>query len=539
MVPLELAAKGVVITQYDLVAVARLGLIKIDLLGNRCLSELDEVLSQGAPPPHQHLQQIPLDDQRTLALIDRADTLGCFQLESPVMRSLLARLPIGRLSDLIAALALIRPGAAAGEVKAAFIRRARGEEQSRMNFPNMADRLQQTHGLFLYEEDIMILLSRAGGISLEEADELRSAIVSSGGDPAILSILEENFVLAAKRRGVNDREILSRAWQTASRLAAYSFNKAHAASYGLLAYFSAYAKVHFPLEFGCALLNHHQGLYPLRTLAAELVRMGIMLQGPHVNYSIQQSTCERKGAGGIVKVGLNRIKSLSRRTMAKILEERASKGNFTSLCDLLQRIRPGRGELSALVLSGACDGLSPLAANLYPFAQEAALDWLQGGGDPAGLDALPIPRPVEAAEDRVRLYQTLVRVKNELRYLEMHLVAHPLALLRKEADRYGCVTVGKAARLKAGKRLTLAVMVAAMRRIAARQGIIQFLSLEDESGLMEAVLLPPVYRSLGNQVTTPGPFLVEGKLKRQQGAVHLEVSAIAPFHQRKMPFASS
>ena len=249
LLPLERAPKGVIITQYDLVAVARLGLVKIDLLGNRCLSELEEALLLAGHRKPLRLESIPPEDPPTLALIDRADTVGCFQLESPAMRSLLARLPIRRQSDIIAALALIRPGAAAGEVKSAFVRRARGEVPEQVSFPMLGDRLQETHGLFLYEEDIMVLLSRTGGISLEEADELRSAIVQRRRS-AVLSALEAEFVAGTKTLGTGDREsaLARRAWATAARFAAYSFNKAHAASYGLLAYFSAYTKAHHPLN---------------------------------------------------------------------------------------------------------------------------------------------------------------------------------------------------------------------------------------------------------------------------------------------------
>jgi DNA-directed DNA polymerase III PolC len=532
LLPLERAPKGVVITQYDAAAVAALGLAKIDLLGNHCLSELQETLTLAGLPEPSRLETIPSEDARTLALIDRADTLGCFQLESPAMRSLLARLPIRNQADLVAALALIRPGAAAGAAKTAYIRRARGEEPIEIPFPEVGGRLSETHGLLLYEEDIMVLLSRIGGIGLAEADRLRAAIVDSGGDPTALAALETDFLAAAEclRPGGPARRHAQRAWQAAARFAAYSFNKAHAVSYGLLAYCSAYAKAHYPLAFGCALLNHHQGLYPLRTLAADLGRRGLVLLPPHVNSSRQASSLE----GQAIRVGLNRVKSLSRRTANLLLAARAQAA-FADLHDLLQRVPMNRREVHALILAGCCNGLTPLAADRYPFIHEVALHWLDHGGDPAGLAELPIPRPVGDAA-QIQLYQGLVRAKNELRFLAMHLSAHPLALLRPEAERVGCVRISQAAGLSDGAALRLAVMVAAMRRVPTRQGPMLFVSLEDDTGMLEAVVLPPAYRRLGDRVVTPGPFLVEGILRCQQGAAHVEISRLAPFHRREQPF---
>jgi DNA-directed DNA polymerase III PolC len=535
LLPLERAPKGVVITQYDGAALERLGVAKIDLLGNRCLSELEETFALTGQPPLR-LEAIPGEDAPTLALIDRAETLGCFQLESPAMRSLLARLPIHRQSDLVAALALIRPGAAAGSAKAAFVRRARGEEPSAIPFPLLADRLAETHGLLLFEEDIMLLLSRTGGLNLGEADELRAAIINSGGDAAALADLEASLLQRAAGQGTAETSA-RQAWAAAACFAAYSFNKAHAASYGRLAYLSAYSKAHHPVEFACALLNHHQGLYPLRTLAAEFARMGVELRGPHVNFSTYPSGLETGLGEGpaAVRVGLDKVRGLSRRGSEALLQERAGGGPFGSLRELLERVRLNRREVAALILAGVCDGLPPLTTADYPFAHEAALDWLKRGGALTGLDRLPIPRPV-AVSERGRLFQRLVRVRNELRILQMHLLAHPMALLRPEAQRYACRPIFEAVAAPAGAKLRLAVIVAAMRRVPTRQGPMQFLTVEDETGLLEAAVLPPAYRRLGERIATPGPFLIEGRLRRQQGAIHLDVGDITPFHERERPY---
>ena len=540
IMPLERAAKGVVITQYDLSAVAALGLVKIDLLGNRCLSELEETLRLAGRD--RRTAQIPAEDSATLALIDRAETLGCFQLESPAMRSLLARLPIRKRQDLTAALALIRPGPASGAAKEAFTRRAHGEEAAEIAEPAIADRLAETYGLLLYEEDIMMLLSRVGGIDLSEADELRAAIIESGGDAEILARLEQEFLAKADRQWLpkGSRTEAQKAWAAAARFAAYTFNKAHAASYAHLAYLAAYMKTHHPAQFACALINHHQGLYPLRTLAAEFQRRGIALRPPHVNFSeyhaILPGTADPGDTGNkAIRVGLAQIKGLAVRAAVEILTERAAHGLFATLPELVARVRLTSRDRRALILCGACDGLAPLDPEGYPFIHQLVLDKLKEGLPPQDLLHLQ-PPAVRQKGERLRLFQAFSRIQNELPLLGMHLTAHPLALLRPEADRYHCLPIGDAVTLPAGVRVRLIALVAAMRRVRTGKGILQFLSLEDETGLLEAAVLPQVFARLGNRVTTPGPFLVDGRLLRRHGAVHLEIAALTPFHERPRPY---
>ncbi len=542
--PLERAPKGVVITQYDLTSLAELGVMKIDFLGNRSLSELEETLRLAGDPDPSRLEKIPEDDPAALALIDRAATVGCFQLESPAMRSLLVGIPIRSQSDVVAALALIRPGAAAGEAKSEFIRRARTGEVGEPLDPIMADRLAETHGMLLYEEDIMVMLSRLGGMTLGEADELRSAIVNSGGDPEVLTSLETGFLERAGTvlgRGPESSARARRAWEAAARFAAYSFNKAHAVSYARLAYFTAYMKVHHLLEFACALLNHYQGFYPLRTVAGEFARLGADLRGPQVNRSELASTVgdyQTRKRANFVRVGLDKIKVLSLRSAASLIDAREEDGPFSSFRQLVERVHLPFRELAALVWSGACDGLAPLSAGEYPFVHEAALDLLKRGSSPEVLDGIRLRDRAETPGDRKRLhlYQSLVRIRNELRYLQMHLSGHPAALLRAEAARYGCIPIREASGSSAGSGFRLAALVSALRRVPTSRGPMQFLTLEDETGLLEAALLPPAYQVLGERVTTPGPFLVDGRLRRRQGAAYLEVSGLAPFYQRERPY---
>jgi DNA polymerase III alpha subunit len=189
-----------------------------------------------------------------------------------------------------------------------------------------------------------------------------------------------------------------------------------------------------------------------------------------------------------VRIGLDKVKVLSYRSAFLLPGERVSHGPFGDLPDLLEGVRLSLRELAALVLSGACDGLAPLRGGDYPFIYEAVLDALKEEISPAGL-ATVNARPAAAADkDKLRLFQGLTRIRNELRYLEMHLLAHPMALLRPEADRYGCTAIRAAFDVEDHLGVRLAVTVAALRRVPTREGVMQFVTFEDETGLLEGVV---------------------------------------------------
>jgi DNA-directed DNA polymerase III PolC len=526
-VPLERAPGGLV-TQYDLRSVESAGLLKIDLLGNHALAEMDETI----PDPGA----IPLDDAATFAALARAETLNCFQVESPAIRSVLRSVPVRTLDDLTAVLAVVRPGAAAGQAKRAYVRRARGLEAAELLHPALQERLAATHGVLLYEEDIIFMLHVLGGITVAEADELRAAIVAHGGDPPSLARLGERFVARAYANG-RDPEAAHAAWHAAERFAAYSFSKAHAASYALLAYRSVFLRTHFPVELACSVLDNHAGMYPPRTIAAEIVRWGVRLRGPSATRSEIRTVVEASPPHApAVRLGLGAVKRLRRSTSRAIVEARTPARPFNDLADLLDRVPLTRGEVRALVLSGACDELPPLSADGYPLAHQALLEGIEGKRSPkefAEILARARRLPADGPQaDRVRKWRRLVRIRNELEHFDMHPSGHPLAVLRTDAEAVGCVTSAEI-ETRVGDVVHVAAVLAASRRVRTRQGdVMQFLTLEDERGTVEAVLFPAAYRHLGSAITTPGPYLVTARVAEEEDDVHLVVTDLRPFHQR-------
>ncbi len=557
--PIERAPKGIRVTQYEMRAAELAGLVKIDLLGNRCLSELQATLelvkekcakeqreSSASSRAHEltaertrerdlyaslkSIQDIPIDDPKTLELISEARTIGCFQIETPVMRSVLSRMPIRGVHDVVAALAIARPGPAAGKAKAAFLKRARGEDQPTPPHELLEDCLKETYGLPLYDEQIMLMISQLSGWSLAEADSMREQVIHAQLDPDMQDKLQEKFIQASVSMGATASGA-GAVWKVVDNFAAYSFNKAHACSYAMLAYLSAFLKTHVPSEYACAVLNNHGGLYALRSLASDFQRCGVRILAPNVNHSFARCSME----GSTVRVGLDQIKYLTQASKRKIILHRESSGPFKTLAEFLKKVPISARELEALVLAGVCDGLAPLSPDLYPFAHEGVLKAL---GKPADPDRLQTFQPggviVENNEQLKQLdrYRSLVRVSNELKFFHMHISDHPLRILRSEADKHTCIPISELIK-HTGEVVKIAGMIAASRRVVTRSGlVVHYLSFEDEYGIIESVLSPAVYRNLEDLIQNPGPYLIEGKVELDGGDIRMNIQKLGPFHKR-------
>ena len=516
-VALERTARGVIVTQYDMHSLAELGLIKVDLLGNRALSAIDEARAVAG------VAEIPEHDDATADALEAGRTIGCFQVETPPVRAVLSQVPVRSVAALANVLAIVRPGPASGDAKAAFIRRAQGLEPAEPVIPGAP--LAASLGLLLYEEDLMVAISAVTGWTMDRADALRARLIA--GDDAGLEELRSLFVAAAGQRSVA-AGAAEHAWRLLARFAAYSFNKAHAVSYAQIAWRSVWLRTHHPLAFAAAVLNHYGGAYPLRSIAADLARSGVAILGPHVNRSAAACVVE----GDSVRLGLAVVKHLTVSHRERILVARP----FTSLAGLLDAVRLSYREIQALVLSGACDALAPLSAGGYPFAHEELLRRLKYHPDYRPPPGTPVSGA--ATDPAMASYQRLVRIRNELEYLGMHPSGHPLAVLRPEAEAAGCLTIAEAIDRR-GERVRVVGLVAAARRIWTRADQpMQFVTFEDETGLLEAVLLPGIYRALGDPVTTPGPFLVEGRMTVDPRDPQLEIGHLMPFHQRERPASS-
>ena len=347
------AAKGVVTTQLDKDAVEAIGLVKMDLLGNRALTVIDDcVRSLAARGVAVDLEGLPEDDARTAAVLREGRTLGCFQVESPAMRHLLVQTGAATTDAVIQAVALIRPGPAGSGMKDAYVRRFRGLEPPTPPHPRLADLLWDTQGVMLYQEDVMQVAVRIAGMDLAEADLLRRALQKR--EARKLGALCERFVAGALEQGIA-REDALRVWDLVANFASFGFCKAHAVTYGRIAYRAVWLKAHHTAEYLAAFLASDTGYYGARVYVEEARRLGVAILPPDVNKSARSFSAEARPAGGALRVGLGVVKGLSERTLDAIFAERDARGAFLSLPDFLERTRAHTDEAERLIQVGAFD----------------------------------------------------------------------------------------------------------------------------------------------------------------------------------------
>ena len=564
------AAKGVIVTQLDKDGVEAIGLVKMDLLGNRALTVVDDCLA-AIGRSHAELAAVAEDDPRTAELLRHGRTLGCFQVESPGMRNLLQQIGSSDMDDVIQAVALIRPGPAGSGMKDAFIRRYRGLEEPHAPHPRLTELLWDTHGVMLYQEDVMQAVVLLAGFELGEADGLRRALAKKRGGE--LEELRARFLAGCAREGVaaSDGE---RIWELVANFSAFGFCKAHAVTYGRIAYRTVYLKAHHPAAFLVAFLNSDTGYYDARVYVEEARRLGVAILPPDVNRSAREFTLERRGAAdaGAIRVGLGRVKGLAQGTLARLLDARAAGGPFLSLPDLLERAELRADEAERLILVGALDGFDRTRPEmlwrlrLLTGAARDASAGLRAGLDPDALAAcrttpdararasadgwsrsslgpivsgarrlapgesaplFPAPPAPAVALPSVPEFPLVQRGKLELELLGLTVCAHPTALFpRADAHRAG-LACAELARHR-DERVELVGWLAASRPVRTRDGEwMRFLTLEDPSGIAEVVVFPDVYRRDGHRLVGRGPFRVTGRVEEHLGACTLRAERLA------------
>ncbi|MFN2568084.1 MAG: DNA polymerase III subunit alpha, partial [Candidatus Dormibacteria bacterium] len=364
LVPLQRSTKDSesVITQFDMKGIQKIGLLKIDLLGLANLSVIDEAVQtlRETRDMSIDIDAIPLDDERTYALLGRADSHGVFQMEMSGAKRILLDMQPASLQDMGVAVALNRPGPIEGGVIDLYMKRKRGEEVVTYALPELEPILSESYGTIVYQDQVMEIASAVAGYSMGEADLLRAAMGKK--DKEKMATQRQKFIAGAGARDVAEKTA-AELFDLMAYFAGYGFNKAHSVAYGLISYQTAYLKANFTLEYMTALLNSRSGdLEKLAESIHDSQAHGLVIRPPDINRSRSGHSVGDSDAGEIL-FGLRHIKNVGEKVIDALLAARAGAGPFSSLLDMV--VRSGgdlnRRVLDALIRSGACDALGERA----------------------------------------------------------------------------------------------------------------------------------------------------------------------------------
>ncbi|MBS1767182.1 MAG: DNA polymerase III subunit alpha [Acidobacteria bacterium] len=486
--------EGVSITAWDKDGVENYGLVKMDLLGNRSLAVIRDAMKAIGLEDAVALGARARRDEATQALLARGDTIGVFYVESPAMRQLQQRVGKGDFESLVIHSSLIRPAAYRWVDR--YVKRARGEEAFEASHPAFESLLSQSHGVLVYQEDVIKVCVALAGWTYHRADQLRKALGKPDTQAEKLPIFEAEFRGGCAAKGV-PVEVADEAWDMIRTFTGYSFCKPHSASYAQVSFLSAWIKAHHPAVFFAAVITNQGGFYPAVAYLGDARRHRLTVRGPDANASAWEYRAEGEGA---LRVGLMAIKGAMEPEVRALLAERDRGGRFASLPDLFARAPLSVTTVEALASAGAFDAWAP-------DGDRTRLLWERLGGVPQGLR----PRPTDPFD----------RADLELGLMDLTLEVHPAALARVRQSG-GPQRAADAA--VPGRMLRFWALVVAEKVVSTERGeAMQFITFEDETGLCEAVAFPPVMRRRRKPYGVGEVALVRGRTARQDNLVVLEV----------------
>ena len=518
-IPLEMAQKGVVATQFPMGEVEELGLLKMDFLGLSNLTIINNAMRiiRKAYKKEINLSELPLDDKKTYELFQRGDTTGVFQLESAGMKRYLRGLKPTTFEDIIAMVALYRPGPM--QFIDSFIRRKHGEEEITYLHSGMKNSLKNTYGILVYQEQFMQISKEWCGFTGGQADTLRKAVGKKKID--LMKKVKPEFVEGAVKVGGATKEIAETFWTQLEEFANYCFNKSHAACYGLIAYWTAYLKAHYPDAFMAALMtSDHDDTDRLAIEITECKHMGISVLSPDVNESFVEFAVvpnENK-----IRFGMSAVKGVGVGAVEEVLRAR-EEGVFLSVEDFARRVSTSKFNRKAwesLIKSGAFDDMgdrSDLLFNLdsiTSFAsklqKEAAsgqtnLFGMLGGDDAASVQStLHLQKAPVKHDDKERLMW-------ERELLGLYISAHPL-------DRYETYLSEQTQPLTQlvpeydSRMMTVGGIISTVRTIVTKSGSkMAFVGIEDKFGEGEIIVFPNLYEKVGAKLVQDAVIRVSGK----------------------------
>ena len=513
LVPIQEGHDDVLLTQFPMDQLEKIGLLKMDFLGLRNLTILNNVLTEINKVSQQKisLKSIPLDDAKTYDLICRGDTIGVFQLESDGMRNVIRKLKPSCMEDIIAVNALFRPGPM--DNIPLFIKRKHGEEPIDYPHPDLKPILQNTYGIIVYQEQILRIASFMAGFSLGEADLLRKAVSKKNKD--VLDQQRAHFVKGSLNKGYSEH-IANNVYDLIVKFANYGFNRSHSVAYATIAYQMAYLKANYPRYFMAELMTSLAGNEDkIAHFIQELRTQDVEILGPSINRSGYGFQVEEENS---LRFGLSAIKFVSGAAIKEIFGERKN-GKFKNFFDFVSRLPQkilNQKILEALIFSGSFDEFGQDRSVLFASIEVAY--------ETANLNDLGGMIQVEATYVEMEPFNTEELLQREKQYLGIYLSAHPVSTYKKEWKELCVVPISE---LEVGSKVLCGAYIHRIKTTRTKNGeMMAFLSIGDETAEIETVVFPRTYQPVSDKIEKGNVLVFEGKVEEKNSRKQLIANRI-------------
>jgi DNA polymerase-3 subunit alpha len=527
VVPIYKTNRDEITTQYDMNALERVGLLKMDFLGLTTLTVLHDAVrmveqNRGVKID---LDDLALDDAESYKLFARGETTAIFQFESHGMRDILRRYQPTRIEDLTALNALYRPGPIQGGMIDDFINRKQGKTKVAYELPQLKDILEETYGVILYQEQVMQIANRLASFSLGEADILRRAMGKKKKEE--MAAQRAKFMAGCAANKIPEKKA-ERIFNLMEEFAGYGFNKSHSCAYALLAYQTAYLKTHYPVEFMAALLTSEAGnTEKVVKYINEARGMSISILPPDVNESDLYFT----PVGESIRFGLAAIKNVGENTAKAIRDSRLSQGEFKSLYDFCERIESrflNKRVFESLIKSGAVDSLGPRESMLVSVddalaaLQRASRTRESGQHGLFGTAAAPAPAAFELRE--AEPWSEEERLASEYAMLGFYVSGHPLAKFASRLADLKTVALDQVEVQRNGKEIAIAVLIVGSRPMRSKKGARwAIFTIQDMTGVQELLAFPECFARLEAMLKPGTPLLLKVRVQVEEAGTRLSL----------------
>ena len=538
--PLFVDKEGGIVTQFDMSCVEKIGLVKFDFLGLKTLTLLHDCvkliqMTQGVKVDLGHL---PLDDKKTYQLLCNGNTTGVFQLESTGIREMTVKIRPNCFEDLVAILALYRPGPLDSGMAEEYIKRKNGREKNKYLHPLSEPILKDTYGVIVYQEQVMQIAQVLGGYSMGDADILRRAMGKK--DPEEMAAQRERFVEGAKKKKI-DPQKATEIFDQMETFARYGFNKSHSAAYALVSYQTAYLKTHYPVEFMAALMTWEMGDTDkvIKNLA-ECREKGIEVLAPDVNESRSDFT----PVGGKIRFGLTAVKNVGEKAVEVILESREKDGAFESLFDFCRRVdltAVNRRVIESLIKCGAFDSTTVSRARMMAVLDETmrAGQAFQRDEESNQIDIFAmLGAPAKGSKKPGDIYPQVEEwsaqesLAFEKEALGFYITGHPLDKYDNVIKKISSRTIAELKEKASAGDVKIGGVISSLKLKNTKKGDrYGSFNLEDKSGFVEVVAWPDVYRKAVELLNSDDPIFVKGRMEVGEDRIQVFANEITPLAQ--------